>query len=286
MTDKIVVITGATNGIGHATALGLAKKGARIVAVARDQKKAEDLVSEIAKIPGAPKAEIVLADLSEMSQVVKASDQIRTRFDHVDVLINNAAVIYDKYTESKEGLERSYACNSLAPLLLTLSLKPSLAKAPHPRVVIVSSTVHEDAPFLKDYLSVAKPKFQTLKIYAQTKLRNVILTRVLSERWKADGITVNCLHPGVVDTGLMGGLDNVIFKTLFKVVQLFFLSPEKGARTSIFVACDPSLADVTGEYFNECKSVAYNPLADDLEIQKFYWDESNGWLKKAGIDGV
>jgi len=114
----------------------------------------------------------------------------------------------------------------------------------------------------------------------------MIFTRALSERWKGDGITVNSVHPGVVDTGLMGGWGNRLMKAVFKVAQLFFLSPEKGARTSIFLASDPSVAMVTGKYFAKCKPHPYNPIADDVPIQQLLWDESLTFLKKAGIDGV
>ena len=286
MNGEMCVVTGATNGIGRATAIGLAKLGAKVVIVARNQSKAAEVVAEISKIPGAPKPEIVLADLTEMKQVCRACDEIRTRFDHVDVLINNAAGMFDTYHESSEGIEDAYAVNHLAVFLLTLSLHPSLKKAPHPRVVIVSSNVHEKAVYIRDYMSLVKPKYEWSKIYVQTKLRNMIFTRALSERWKNDGITVNSLHPGVVDTGLMGGWDNRLMKSVFKVVQLFFLSPEKGARTSIFLASDPSVAMVTGKYFDTCKPHPYNPIADDVPIQKLLWDESMTFLKKAGIDGV
>lgn len=286
MHGEICVVTGATNGIGRATAIGLAKLGAQVVLVARNQSKAAEVVAEISQIPGAPTPAIVLADLTEMKQVCRACYEIRTRFDHVDVLINNAAGMFDTYHESSEGIEDAYAVNHLAVFLLTLALHSSLQKAPHPRVVIVSSNVHEKAVYIRDYLSLVKPKYAWSKIYAQTKLRTMIFTRALSERWKGDGITVNSVHPGVVDTGLMGGWGNRLMKAVFKVAQLFFLSPEKGARTSIFLASDPSVAMVTGKYFAKCKPHPYNPIADDVPIQQLLWDESLTFLKKAGIDGV
>lgn len=284
MNSEICVVTGATNGIGRATAIGLARAGAKVVIVARNQSKAAEVVAEISKIPGVYTPEIVLADLTEMKQVCRACDEIGTRFGHIDVLINNAAAMFDTYHESSEGIEAAYAINHLAVFLLTLSLYPSLKKAPHPRVVVVSSNVHETAVYIRDYMSLVKPKYDWSKIYAQTKLRNMIFTRALSERWKSEGITVNSLHPGVVDTGLMNGWDNQLMKSLFKVVQLFFLSPEKGARASIFLATDPSVATVTGMYFKKCNPHPYNPIADDVSLQKLLWDESMAFLKKAGID--
>ena len=286
MHGEMCVVTGATSGIGRATAIGLAKLGAQVVLVARNQSKAAEVVAEISQIPGVPTPEIVLADLTEMKQVCRACDEIRTRFDHVDVLINNAAGLFDTYHESSEGIEDAYAVNHLAVFLLTLSLHSSLQKAPHPRVVIVSSHVHEKAVYIRDYLSLVKPKYAWSQVYAQTKLRTMIFTRALSERWKNDGITVNSVHPGMVDTGLMGGWDNRLMKAVFKVAQLFFLSPEKGARTSIFLASDPSVAMVTGTYFAKCKPHPYNSIADEVAIQQLLWEESLTFLKKAGIDGV
>ena len=286
MHGEMCVVTGATNGIGRATAIGLAKLGAQVVIVARNHSKAAEVVAEISQIPGALTPEIVLADLTEMQQVCRACDEIRTRFDHVDVLINNAAGLFDTYHESSEGIEDAYAVNHLAVFLLTLALHSSLQKAPHPRVVIVSSNVHEKAVYMRDYLSLVKPTYAWSQVYAQTKLRTMIFTRALSERWKNEGITVNSVHPGMVDTGLMSGWDNRLLKAVFKVAQLFFLSPEKGARTSIFLASDPSVGMVTGTYFAKCKPHPYNPIADEVPIQQLLWDESMTFLKKAGIDGI
>ena len=286
MNGEICVVTGATSGIGRATAIGLAGLGAKVVIVARNESKAAEVVAAISEIPGAVKPEVVLADLTEMTEVRRAGDEIRTRFDHVDVLINNAAGMFDTYHQSSEGIEDAYAVNHLAVFLLTLSLHPSLTKAPHPRVVIVSSNIHENAVYVPDYISLTRPKYEWSRVYAQTKLRNMIFMRALSERWKADGITVNSLHPGVVDTGLMSGWENPAMKAFFKVVQMFFISSEKGARTSIFLASDPSVAAVTGKYFDKCRPHPYNPIADDIETQRLLWDESVVFLKQAGIDGV
>ena len=284
MNGEICVVTGATSGIGRATAIGLAKKGARVVLVARNQAKATQLVDEISKIPGVITPEVVLADLSEMKQVCRASDEIRNRFDHVDVLINNAGGMFDTYHESSEGIEEAYAVNHLAVVLLTLSLHPSLKNANHPRVVIVSSHV-QNVPLIRDYAALITPKYDWSKVYAQTKLRTSVFARALSERWKDDGITVNSLHPGFVDTGLMSGMDNGLLRAIFTIAKRFFMSPAKGARTSIFLASDPSVGNVTGKYFVKCKSAPYNSIADDVVTQKLLWDESMTFLKKAAIDG-
>jgi retinol dehydrogenase 12 len=252
-----------------------------VVIVARSPAKAAEVVAEIAKHAGALTPEVVLADLTEMSEVAKAAEEIRTRFDHVDVLINNAAGMFDTFHESSEGIEDAYAVNHLAVFLLTLELRASLKKAPHPRVVNVCSNIHEKSAWVSDYESLVKPRYEWSRVYGQTKLRNMIFTRALSERWAKDGITVNALHPGVVDTGLMSGWKNPFMKLFFRVVQTFFISPEKGARTSIFLASDPSVAEVTGKYFDKCKSHPYNPIADDVTTQQQLWEESLTFLKRA-----
>jgi retinol dehydrogenase 14 len=282
MNGKTCVITGATSGIGRATAIGLAKLGAKIVIVARNPVKAAAVAAEIASVGGTEKAEIVIADLAEMKQVRRASDEIRTRFDRVDVLISNAGTMFDTFRASSEGIEATYAVNHLAPFLLTQSLHSSLMRARHPRVVVVSSNVQR-AAFLRDYLALVGPKYDWARIYPQTKLRNLIFARGLSAMWKADGITVNSLHPGVVDTGLMSGWENGTMKAILGVVQKLFLSPERGALTSIFLASHSSVADVTGTYFVKRKTRPHNPIADDIDVQRFLWSESTAFLDQAGV---
>lgn len=286
MKDRVCVVTGATSGIGRATAIGLARRGARVVLVVRNPMKAAEVVAEIAAIPGAPAAEVVIADLSEMRQVRRAADEIGARFDRVDVLVCNAGAMFDTHHQSSEGIEHAYAINHLAVALLTLALHSSLKRSRDPRVVIVGSNAHEKAAYVRDYASLVEPKYAWSRIYPQTKLRNMIFTRMLSERWKADGITVNSLHPGVVDTGLMSGWEDPVMKSIFKVVARFFMSPEKGARTSIFLASDPSVAGVTGAYFSKCRVHPHNPIADDAATQDLLWAESVMFLKQAGIDAA
>ena len=158
-------------------------------------------------------------------------------------------------------------------------------KAAHPRVVIVSSNVHTE-PYVRDYATLVAPKYDWSRIYAQTKLRNIIFARALSALWKDDGITVNSLHPGVVNTGLMSGWDNPVIKAILGVVQQFFLSPAKGARTSIFLASDPSVAATTGTYFVRSRPSKHTPVANDTAIQTLLWEESLALLEQAGIPGL
>lgn len=282
MNGKICVVTGATSGIGRATAIGLAKLGARVVIVARNPAKATSVAAEITAIAGAAKVEVVIADLTEMKQVRRAAEEIGHRFDRVDVLVCNAGSMFDTFHESSEGIEDTYAVNHLAVFLLTLSLHSSLMQAAHPRVVIVSSNL-QNAAYVRDYMSLAQPKYEWSRIYGQTKLRNLIFARALSALWKDDGITVNSLHPGVVDTGLMRGWENRAMKAVMGVVQKLFLSPQKGALTSIFLASAPSVAGVTGMYFARCRSQPHNPVADDIAVQQHLWAESVAFLGQAGV---
>jgi len=282
MNDKICVVTGATSGIGRATAIGLAKLGAKVVIVARNRDKAEAVVAEIAGISGAPTAEVVLADLAEMQQVRNAAGEIGARFDRVDVLVNNAGGMFDALHRSREGIEKAYAVNHLAVFLLTLSLHSSLMKAEQPRVVVVSSNTQRDA-YVRDYMSLVEPKYDWARVYPQTKLRNLVFAQALSGLWRGDGITVNSLHPGMVDTGLMSGWENPAMKAIFGLVQKFFISPERGAGSSIFLASDRSVAGVTGLYFDRCRPHAHNLAADDAVVQRHLWEESANFLTHARI---
>jgi NAD(P)-dependent dehydrogenase (short-subunit alcohol dehydrogenase family) len=282
MNGKICVVTGATSGIGRATAIGLAKLGAKVVIVARNPAKAAAVVAEIAATGGTATAETVSADLTEMKQVRRAAGEIGARFDRVDVLVSNAGGMFDTLHQSSEGIEDTYAVNHLAPFLLTQSLHPSLMRSLQPRVVIVASNLQK-AAYVRDYMSLIQPEYQWSQIYEQTKLRNLIFARALSAMWKADGITVNSLHPGVVDTGLMSGWENPVMKTLLGVVQKFFMSPEKGALTSIYLASHPSVAGMTGKYFTRGKVAPHNPAADDIEVQQHLWTESTAFLDQAGV---
>jgi NAD(P)-dependent dehydrogenase (short-subunit alcohol dehydrogenase family) len=282
VNGEVCVITGGTSGIGRATALGLARQGAKIVIVARNAAKAAAVVAEIGKLPGTDAAAVVIADLTEMAEVRRAAEEIDDRFGRVDVLINNAAGMFDTYGESSNGIERTYAINHLATFLLTLALHESLKKARQPRVIIVSSNLQK-AGYVADYFSLVRPRFEWSRVYAQTKLRNLIFARTLSKRWEGDGITVNSLHPGVVNTGLMSGWENRVMKAVFAVVQRLFLSPEKGARTSIFLASDPSVAAVTGAYFVKSRPHPHNPVADDTAVQQQTWSQAVARLAEAGI---
>jgi NAD(P)-dependent dehydrogenase (short-subunit alcohol dehydrogenase family) len=143
----------------------------------------------------------------------------------------------------------------------------------------------QNVRFIRDYAALVQPKYDWSRTYAQTKLRALITSGALAERWKNAGITVNSLHPGVVDTGLISAMDSTFIKSAFGFAKHFFMSPEKGARTSIFPASDPSIGDITGHYFVKCKSVSYNSIADDVATRSFLWSESVRFLAEAGIDG-
>lgn len=201
--NKICLITGANSGIGKETAKELARRGAYIVMVCRNEDKAEQARQEIIEETGQPGVDIIIADLAHQHDVRRAVEQFKSTFDALDILINNAGIIPSQRTETPEGIERCLAINHLAPFLMTNLLLDSLKKAASARVITVSSEVHRvgAASFDIDDIQL-KSSYSPTKAYGVSKLCNIMFTHELAKRVADTSITANCLHPGVVRTQL------------------------------------------------------------------------------------
>jgi len=239
MRGKTVLVTGATNGIGLVTARELAGAGARVHIVGRDPHKTAQVAREV----GATGT--LIADLSELAQVRRAAAEFREREGTLDVLVNNAGALYAERQETREGIERTWALNHLAPFLLTRELLPLLRAAPGARVVTVSSLAHafgrlrfDDPEFRRGYSGWGA--------YNQSKLANILFARELARR--EPELLSNSLHPGRVRTGF-GYNNGGSFSRLWSVMDRFAISPEQGAQTTLRLASDPSLT-VSGRYFS------------------------------------
>ena len=283
MAGRTCLITGATNGIGKETAIALAKMGASVVLVARDERKGRAAQSELKERSGAD-SELLLADLASLADVRRLAEEYRSRHDKLHVLINNAGAYNSKRELSKDGYEMTIAVNHLAHFLLTdLLLDVMKASAPA-RIINVSSGAHSGAKMDFDDLQAESGYGVGMRAYGQSKLANVLFTNELARRLEGANVAVNSLHPGVVRTGFgrnAKGVIGGIFAVFQFVGRPFLLSSAQGAETSIYLASSPEVETTTGEYFVKSKSVASNDESNDPEVARRLWDFSEELVKQA-----
>jgi len=272
MKGKVCLVTGTSAGIGKATAIGLAEMDATVLAVMRDSDKARNALNEIKSKSGKNDSSIVYlkADLSSQKSVRALAAEVNKRFDRLDVLLNNAGVTQFRRTLSSDGIETTFAVNVLAPFLLTNLLVDKLKSSAPSRIVNVSSAASDGARIDFSNLQGEK-KYRGFGIYGQTKLALNLISMEFSRRLAGTRVTVNFLHPGVIRTDLGSQGLNPVLKALAKIVKVFFASPEKGARTSIYLATSPDVEAMTGTYFGNSKEQRANPISYDEATAKRLW---------------
>ena len=271
MTNKTVLITGGNNGIGKATAIGLAKKGANVIIACRNQSKGEQAVEDIKSASNNENISLIICDLSDLESVRKCADMFKKQHQHLDVLINNAGVIVDKYRKTQQGFEWQIGVNHIGHFYLTHCLMEDLLVAESPRVVNVSSEIHYQGKIDLERYTTDKGDYKAMPAYAQSKLANVLFTRGLAKRFPK--ITTNALHPGVVRTGFGDGDVKWYFKLVWKMIKPFLITPEQGAATSIFLASSPHVT-VSGKYFDKSKEKTPSKYADDTALVNQLWEYS------------
>jgi retinol dehydrogenase 12 len=270
MSGQTVVITGASSGIGEITAYELASRGARIVMVVRNRDKGQRVIDDIVrKHPGA-QLELAIADLYSLAEVRRVGAELRTRFPKIDVLVNNAGLIHDKRELTVDGFERTFALNHLAAFQLTYELREPLAAAAPSRVVTVASGGHKFAHVEWDDLATATRWRPATVVYGNSKLCNIWFAREAARRLAPMGITSNSLHPGPVATSF-GASGSLVFRVGTKIAKPFLLTPEEGARTSIYLASSPDVEGVTGEYFIKCRIASPSSKARDDASARRLW---------------
>ncbi|MBH0778464.1 SDR family oxidoreductase [Nocardia bovistercoris] len=278
---KICLVTGATSGTGRVTARELAREGATVVVLARDEGKADATCREISAETGNTRVEPLIADLSVMAQVRRAAERFTTRFDKLDILVNNAGAVITPPQITSEGLEAMFAGNYLGHFLLTELLVDKLKAAGTARVINVSSVAHRTARIDFDSLHPNAPRKGG---YGQSKLAQLLFTYELADRLEGAGITVNAMHPGAVSSGfgrqLQDGWRQFVVSAIYGAIGI---TPEKGADTILYLALAPEVANTTGRYFIKRKEVRSSERSRDVELRARLWRESEAIL--AEVDG-
>jgi NAD(P)-dependent dehydrogenase (short-subunit alcohol dehydrogenase family) len=266
MRNKTILVTGANAGIGKETAVGLAKLGACVVMLCRDQARGESAQQYIKQESGNDRVELMLCDLSSQNSIRRFADEFRSRYQRLDVLVNNAGVVLRQRSLTEDGLESTFAINHLGYFLLTSLLLDLLKKSAPSRIVNVSSAAHQYGKLTINSWPTAN-NYGAFGAYANSKLANVLFTYELARRLEGTGVTVNCLHPGGVGTNLFRGLP----KFLQAAIRLVTLSPESGAKTSIYLASSPEVEGITGKYFARRRQQESSAASHNIGAAKSLW---------------
>lgn len=278
MTGKVVLITGATNGIGEEAALQLAKMGATVVVHGRSEARAKDSIARIQQAVPNAAVSYLLADLSVMAQVRDLAAQFKARFTRLDVLLNNAGAVFMSREVTADGYEMTFALNHLNYFLLTHLLldllKETAAQHGEARVVSVSSDAHQGAQNGLNFDDLhSTQRYSGFGAYAKSKLANILFSNELSRQLEGSGVTSNALHPGFVRTGF-GKNNSLIVKAVMSVIQLGAITVEKGAQTSITLASAPELKGVSGGYYANSKPARLTAAAQDAAAARRLWEVS------------
>ncbi len=264
MRGRVCLVTGASGGIGKATARGLAAMGATVLWAARDRARCE--------------GEVVDLDLASLASVRAAAARVRAAHGRLDVLVCNAGVWSRQRRTTADGFELTFGVNHLGHFLLVRELEDLLRASAPARVVIVSSNEHRRGRIDWDDLMFERRRYGGPTAYRQSKLANLLHAGALARRLAGSGVTANALHPGVVATALARDYP----QPLIKLLNLVLLSPEEGARTSLHLASAPELAGVTGAWFEKCREVRAAPRALDVSAQDRLWSVSERLVGAAG----
>ena len=270
-SNKTVVISGATNGIGKAAAIELSKENPNLLFTYRNQSLADELLAEIKDISPSTQVQSVYCDFSDQDSIKKCTNEINDLCANIDVLINNAGVVNTSYHETGEGIENTFAVNHLGYFLFTNLLLQKLKGDDETRIVNVSSAAHsfvkemqwEDINFKNNFGQGVKP-------YGQSKLANLLFTRYLSIKLSTENISVNAIHPGGVNTSLGSQNKAWYSKPLRLILRPFFRSPLKGAESIIYLATKQD-DGITGEYFVDSKIHKSSTYSKNLEEAHKLW---------------
>jgi NAD(P)-dependent dehydrogenase (short-subunit alcohol dehydrogenase family) len=254
LVGKTALVTGASSGIGLVTARELARRGAKVILVARNPDKLDRARTAILFAAPHAQLDVRICDLSLLANVRQLTQALSHEYSKLDILVNNAGIMPGPHTLTSEGHELSWATNHLSVFVLTQQLLPLLTAAEAGRIVTVSSEAHwlGEIEFSQEARN-APEKYSWLTAYADSKLANILFTNELAYRLELTNVTANCLHPGLVDTGLVHAGSAWGMKALWWPAKPFMISPERGAETTLYLATAPEVAKVNGRYFKNSR---------------------------------
>lgn len=285
MSGKTVVITGATSGLGLATAMLLAERGADVVMVGRDRARANFMRREIAKCAGGKLPSLFLADLSSQAEIHRLAERLHRCFSRIDILINNAAAMFAEREVTPDDLEKTFAVNHLAPFALTHLLLDLLRAAPAGRILTASSEFHSGELNFSNLQG--ERHYNWLGAYKRSKLCNILFTYELSRRLAGSTITANCFSPGPTLTRLgdnMRGLPAAVPWLLKRIPSLLAL-PEGAASTPVYVASSPDLDGLSGRFFLRCRETRTKPITYDNSVATRLWNMSQALYESRASAG-
>jgi retinol dehydrogenase-12 len=270
---QVCLITGATAGIGAVTARELARIGASVVIVSRNEAKCQSTVARIKQDTQNPHVDYIQADLSAMDEVRRVAETFRARYDRLDVLVNNVGALFTTRQETVDGFEKTFALNHLSYFLLTVLLLDILKASAPARIVNVSSSMHTRGTIPFDDLFYTQG-YSGWGAYGDSKFANVLFTYELARRLDGTGVTANALHPGTVATDFLRSAG---------VGSFGGLTPEEGAETTFYLASSPEVEDVTGQYFERKQATRTVPASYDEDTARRLWDVS---AELVGVSGT
>ena len=273
MNGKVCLVTGATDGIGKVSARVLAELGAKVIIVGRNPEKSAIVLAELRSISGNENIDLLMADLAVMQEVRDLAEQVISRYDRIDVLLNNAGGYFTKHEITSDGLEMTFALNHMSYFLLTNKLMELLKYSAPARIVNVSSDAHYGVDMEFENLN-GEQEYKAWKAYQKSKLANVLFTYELLKKVPGN-ITVNCLHPGFVATNF-GHNNGGFFGPVLKIAQrISAIDPEEGAKTSIFLCSAPEIKGASGKYFYKCQPKTSSQESRNMDTGKRLWQISS-----------
>jgi len=272
MAGKVCLVTGATSGIGLATAEALARLGATVIVAGRDAHKCAATVERIKEQTGNQMLDCLVADLSSQNEIRRLAEEFKSRYPRLDVLVNNAGGVFFRRRDSVDGIEMTFALNHLGYFLLTNLLVDVLKASAPSRIVNVSSGMHAWYSLDFDDLQGRK-KYSGLRAYGLSKLCNVLFTYELARRLDGTGVTANTMAPGMVRTNL-GIREGGLMSLGWRIAGLFAQTPQEGAQTVIYLASSSEVEGVSGKYFYKLKPVPSSAQSYDEAAARRLWDVS------------